>query len=157
MAEWNKRLPRPIFRRDVTWDPLTTSLPPFLEPSDQEWIHWAKRRLDSLSGPGSTQFPLLPLFSGQHTAVLNQKGLRQPASGVSEIQTGRDSWKINLDVNHFSPEEITVTTKEGYLLISGIQSIFLWLSVSCDANNVTNLESKKKVEYILHIHSIFFF
>lgn len=133
MAEQNNILPRPIFRRDVTWDPLPLShifaqdfsLPPFLEPSDREWIDWAKRRLESFSWPGSTQSLLLPPFSGQHTAVLNQKGPRQLASGVSEIRTGQDSWKINLDVNHFSPEEITITTKEGYLLISGIQGMFL--------------------------------
>nr|XP_020474282.1 heat shock protein beta-1-like [Monopterus albus] len=131
MGEPNKILQRPIFHRDMNWDPFPNwtqpnrvfaqdfGLPPFLEPVDLEWIDWAKRRLASLSWPGLTQTPPLPLFSDQHSDTLNQRGLRQRTGGVSEIQTGQDSWKINLNVNHFSPEEITVTTKEGYLQISG--------------------------------------
>ncbi|XP_068191368.1 heat shock protein beta-1-like [Antennarius striatus] len=131
MGEQNKILPRPIFSRDVNWDPFPNwtqpnriftqdfGLPPFLEPSDLDWIDWAKRRLGSFTlSPGYTQSPLLPLFS-VHPAGLNQTGSRLLRGGVSEIQTGQDSWKINLDVNQFLPEEITITTKEGYLLISG--------------------------------------
>ncbi|XP_018526861.1 LOW QUALITY PROTEIN: heat shock protein beta-1-like [Lates calcarifer] len=131
MGEPDKILSRPIFRRDVSWDPFPNwteprrifaqdfGLPPFLEPGDLDWIDWAKKRLASFSWPGYTQTPLLPPLSSQHPAALNQKDLRQLTSGVSEIRTGQDSWKINLDVNHFSPEEITITTKEGYLQISG--------------------------------------
>ncbi|XP_005735273.1 heat shock protein beta-1-like [Pundamilia nyererei] len=129
MGEENKILSRPIFRRDVEWDPFPNwtqpsrifaqdfGLPPFLEPGDLDWLDWAKKRLASFSWPGYTQSPLLPPFIGMRPT--DQKGLRQLTSGVSEIQTGPNSWKINLDVNHFSPEEITITTKEGYLQISG--------------------------------------
>ncbi|XP_073334532.1 heat shock protein beta-1-like [Pagrus major] len=129
MGEQNKILSRPIFRRDVSWDPFPNwtqpsrifaqdfGLPPFLEPSDLDWLDWAKRRLGSFNWPGYAQTPLLPPFSGQHPAASNQN--RQLTSGVSEIRTGQDRWKINLDVNHFSPEEITITTKDGYLQISG--------------------------------------
>lgn len=131
MGEHNKILSRPIFHRDVSWDPFPNwtqpsrfvaqdlGLPPFLEPSDLDWIDWAKRRLGSFSWPGYAQSPLLLPFMGQHPAALNQKGPGEPTNGVSEIRTGLDSWKINLDVNHFSPEEVTITTKDGYLLISG--------------------------------------
>lgn len=153
MGEQHKILSRPIFRRD-SWDPFPNwtqpsrifaqdfGLPPFLEPSDLDWIDWAKRRLGSFSWPGYTQSPFLPPFSGQHLAALNQKGPGQLTSGVSEVRTGQDCWKITLDVNHFSPEEIIITTKEGYLLISGIMHVSLShkLSVSCDTNNVTNLQ-----------------
>ncbi|XP_041667413.1 heat shock protein beta-1-like [Cheilinus undulatus] len=131
MGDQNKVLSRPIFRRDVRWDPFPNwtqpsrifsqdfGLPPFLEPSDLDWLDWAKRRLATFSWPGYTQTPLLPPFSGQHPAAGNPKGARQLTGGVSEVQTGQDSWRISLDVNHFSPEEITITTKEGYLQISG--------------------------------------
>lgn len=137
MGEQNKILSRPIFRRDAAWDPFPNwtepsrifaqdfGLPPFLEPCDLDWIDWAKRRLESFSWPGYTQSPLLPPFSGQHHAALKQKGQGKLTSGVSEIQTGQGSWKINLDVNHFSPEEIMITTKEGYLQISGTTHAFL--------------------------------
>lgn len=130
MDEQNKILPRPIFRRDVGWEPFPNwthtshvfsqdfGLPPFLEPSDLDWIDWAKSRLASFSWPNFTQSPLLPPFVGQQQ--LNQEGLGRLTSGVSEVRTGQDGWRINLDVKHFSPEEITITITEGYLLIAGI-------------------------------------
>lgn len=128
MDEQNKISRRPIFCRDVGWEHFPNwtrssrvfsqdcGLPPFLEPSDLDWIDWAKRRLDSFSWPSFTQSPLLPPFDGEQQSKTEAAG-RQ--SGVSEVQTGPDSWRVNLDVNHFTPEEITVATKEGYLLISG--------------------------------------
>lgn len=130
MGEQNK-ISRPIFHQDVSWEPFPNwtqpsrifaqdlGLPPFLEPSDLDWIDWAKRRLGSFSWPGYTQSPLLPPFMGQHPAAPNPKVPGELTNGVSEIRTGQDNWKINLDVNHFSPEEITITTKDSYLLISG--------------------------------------
>ncbi|KAM6975493.1 heat shock protein beta-1-like [Tautogolabrus adspersus] len=131
MGDQNKTLSRPIFRRDVRWEPFPNwtqpnlifaqdfGLPPFLDPSDLDWLDWAKRRMASFSWPGYTQTPLLPPFCGQRSTPVNEKGVRQLTGGVSEIQTGQDSWRIKLDVNHFSPEEISITTKEGYLQISG--------------------------------------
>lgn len=127
MGDQNKILSRPIFRRDVSWDSFPNwtqpsrifaqdfGIPPFLEPNDLDWLDWAKKRLASFSWPGYTQSPLLPPITP------DQKSPRQLTSGVSEVRTGQNSWKINLDVNHFSPEEISITTKDGYLQISGMQ------------------------------------
>lgn len=121
MGDQHKLLLRPIFCRDANWESFPNwtepsrifaqdfGLPPFLEPGDVKWIDWAQKRLASFSWPGFTHSPL---FSGQ-----NQKDEAQ--RGVSEVSFGPKSWKITLDVNHFSPEEIAVTTKEGYLQISG--------------------------------------
>lgn len=132
MEEPNKLLPRPIFRRDVNWDPFLNwtqpsriyaqdfGLPPFLEPSDLDWLDWARKRLASFSWPAYAQSPLLSPLSGQPLAALDQKELKLLTGGVSEVRTGEDRWKIHLDVKHFSPEEITITTKEGYLQISGL-------------------------------------
>lgn len=132
MDEQNKLLSRPIFRRDVNWEPFPNwtepsrifaqdfGLPPFLEPGDIDWLDWAKKRLASFSWPRYTQSPLLPPFTGQQHGEQDKEKFRQLVSGVSEIQTGQNSWKINLDVNHFTPEEITVSTKDGYLQISGM-------------------------------------
>ncbi|KAM6985593.1 heat shock protein beta-1-like [Aplochiton taeniatus] len=126
MGDHNKVLPRPIFRRDISWDPFPNwtqpsrlfaqdfGLPPFLEPNDLTWIDWAKRRLASHTWPGFAQSPLLVPFNAPSPAVLQGKLCGEP-----EVRMGQGSWKINLDVNHFSPEEITITTKEGYLEISG--------------------------------------
>ncbi|XP_029024057.1 heat shock protein beta-1-like [Betta splendens] len=131
MGEQNKILPRPIFRRDVGWDSFPNwtqpsrilardlGLPPFLEPRDRDWLDWAKKRLESFSWPADARSALLPPLGGRHHTALSQKALRRLKAGVSEVQTGPGGWKVNLDVSHFSPEEITITTKEGYLQISG--------------------------------------
>ena len=127
----NKALSRPIFRRDVGWEPFPNwtqphrifnqdfGLPPLLEPNDLTWIDWAKRRLSTFSWPGYTQSPMLAPFSGQPPLQ------RQLSGGVSEIRSGQDCWRISLDVNHFSPEEIAITTKMGYLEVSGTGNHFL--------------------------------
>ncbi|XP_053711375.1 heat shock protein beta-1-like [Synchiropus splendidus] len=124
MSDQNKILSRPIFRRDANWDPFPNwtqpsrifvqdfGLPPLLEPGDVKWIDWAQKRLASFSWPGFAQSPLLPPFSGQ-----NHRDEKQ--GGLSEVRFGPETWEITLDVNHFLPEEITVTTKEGYLHVSG--------------------------------------
>ncbi|XP_061596109.1 heat shock protein beta-1 [Cololabis saira] len=44
---------------------------------------------------------------------------RQVSSGISEIKQTQDNWKVSLDVNHFSPEELVVKTKDGVVEISG--------------------------------------
>ncbi|XP_029375148.1 heat shock protein beta-1 [Echeneis naucrates] len=44
---------------------------------------------------------------------------RQMSSGISEIKQTQDNWKVSLDVNHFSPEELVVKTKDGVVEISG--------------------------------------
>nr|XP_046161799.1 heat shock protein beta-1-like [Oncorhynchus gorbuscha] len=44
---------------------------------------------------------------------------RQLSGGVSAIRTEQGSWRITLDVNHFSPEEISIKTKGGFLEIAG--------------------------------------
>ncbi|KAG7515351.1 hypothetical protein JOB18_006070 [Solea senegalensis] len=44
---------------------------------------------------------------------------RQVSSGVSEVKQTQDSWKVSLDVNQFSPEELVVKTKDGVVEITG--------------------------------------
>ncbi|XP_051256302.1 heat shock protein beta-1 [Dicentrarchus labrax] len=44
---------------------------------------------------------------------------RQVSSGMSEIKQTQDTWKVSLDVNHFSPEELVVKTKDGVVEITG--------------------------------------
>lgn len=44
---------------------------------------------------------------------------RQMSSGMSEVKQTQDSWKVSLDVNHFSPDELVVKTKDGLVEING--------------------------------------
>lgn len=50
---------------------------------------------------------------------------RQMSSGMSEIKQTPENWKVSLDVNHFSPEELVVKTKDGVVEISGESSLLL--------------------------------
>lgn len=131
MADHSRFLPRPLYRRDMRWEPFCeetlpsriykpdAELPPFLEPGDLSWIHWAQRRLAASSWPG---YMPPPLFTPPRPYP--SPATEQPR-GVSEIRTGPESWKINLDVSCFSPREVTIRTREGYLEISG-GSCFPW-------------------------------
>ncbi|XP_063061644.1 heat shock protein beta-1-like isoform X2 [Engraulis encrasicolus] len=44
---------------------------------------------------------------------------RQMSSGMSDMRQTRDHWRVCLDVNQFSPEEIVVRTKDGMVEIIG--------------------------------------
>ncbi|KAI3373065.1 hypothetical protein L3Q82_006413 [Scortum barcoo] len=52
-------------------------------------------------------------------AMMGRALSRQMSSGVSEIKQTQDTWKVSLDVNHFSPEELVVKTKDGVVEITG--------------------------------------
>ncbi|KAG5840428.1 hypothetical protein ANANG_G00188710 [Anguilla anguilla] len=126
MAEEDKALPQPLFCRDLTWDPFRRwpqwsrifdqdfGTPPFPMPCDLSWAESAGRQLGTSSWMG---YRRAPLFSSSAQTPLHP--CPKLPGGVSEILTGQDRWQVNLDVNHFSPEEISIKTKEGYLEITG--------------------------------------
>ncbi|CAL1573878.1 unnamed protein product [Knipowitschia caucasica] len=69
---------------------------------------------DMSSMMGSMVYPA-PAIAQQQARTL----ARQMSTGMSEIKQTQDSWKVSLDVNHFSPEELVVKTKDGVVEISG--------------------------------------
>ncbi|CAL1612046.1 unnamed protein product [Knipowitschia caucasica] len=73
--------------------------------------HWPGYFRPSVLAPD-----LSPLMSLMHPGPALA---RQLSSGTSQIQQTKDSWKVSLDVQHFSPEELVVKTKDGVLEISG--------------------------------------
>ncbi|XP_069828795.1 heat shock protein beta-1 [Dendropsophus ebraccatus] len=93
----------------------------------EDWYQWP-----STSWPGYVRlFPSHSVEAAPPTtpAVASSAGVtapdfqrvlsRQLSSGISEIQHTPDHWKISLDVNHFSPEELVVKTKDGIVEITG--------------------------------------
>lgn len=131
MAEDDKCLPQPLFCRDLSWDPFhgwpqrsrvfdqDFGMPPFPVPCDYGW------RPGTSSWQGYTRAPLFS--SSAQTPLHPSPKTRHPQSGgVSEILTGQDRWQVNLDVNHFSPEEISIKAKEGYLEITGTVDYWLY-------------------------------
>ncbi|XP_010898332.1 heat shock protein beta-1 [Esox lucius] len=76
--------------------------------------------------------PQSPLMSPQQSvmmqaALMPQSGAaayaralsQQLGTGMSEIKQTQESWKVTLDVKHFSPEELVVKTKDGVVEITG--------------------------------------
>lgn len=125
------KMPRPLFYRNGCWDPLqernlfnqNTDLPGFLEPDEVSWIDSARKRLGTSTWPGSVR---LPLFSSLCMEI-PPKSCTGPEGRVSESvceqMKGPQNWKVCLDVSPFSPKEISIKTKEGYLEITGMLTL----------------------------------
>lgn len=133
-----RRIPFTLLRTP-SWDPFREwyqgsrifdqsfgmpTLPEELSPFPT--THWPGYIRPSLMAPdlnsmmAQAMVPQPPVMA--HPAVMAQQAralTRQMSSGMSEIKQTPDNWKISLDVNHFSPEELVVKTKDGVLEITG--------------------------------------
>ncbi|XP_023944408.1 protein lethal(2)essential for life [Bicyclus anynana] len=60
----------------------------------------------------------IPMISANHYRPWHQ--LANAAREVeSNIKADKDKFQVNLDVQHFAPEEITVKTANGYIIVEG--------------------------------------
>ncbi|XP_023698425.1 heat shock protein beta-1-like [Paramormyrops kingsleyae] len=97
----------------------------------EDWHQWPStywpgylRPQVSTSEVGASAGPLSPFHpaSNPTTPLLSPYSRvlsRQLSSGISEVKQSQDQWKVSLDVNHFSPEELVVKTMGGVLEITG--------------------------------------
>ncbi|TNN65031.1 Heat shock protein beta-1 [Liparis tanakae] len=70
--------------------------------------------------PHAQMMPQAPMMYPAPMMAQQARALtRQMSTGMSEIKQTQDSWKVSLDVNHFSPEELVVKTKDGVVEITG--------------------------------------
>ncbi|XP_062410718.1 heat shock protein beta-1-like [Sardina pilchardus] len=124
MGDENKMMPRPLFlREDHFHDWAMPSrlfnreleFPPFLDKRDLNWLEWAQKRLAGTSWPGYRHGPVISP-PGSHPSTRAQS---QVTEGTSELVIGQGTWRVSLDINQFTPEDITVRTKDGYLEITG--------------------------------------
>ncbi|MEQ2230857.1 hypothetical protein ILYODFUR_033582 [Ilyodon furcidens] len=83
-----------VFSQDV-------GLPPFLETGDSRWI---KRGLAAWSWPGCIPAPLFVPYISELMPHSSQK--------ISK-------WRVNMDVSHFSPSEIFISVRDGFLEVGG--------------------------------------
>ncbi|XP_070839026.1 heat shock protein beta-1 [Chaetodon trifascialis] len=83
--------------------------------------HWPGYLRPSVLAPDMA--PMMPhvpvMYPGPMMAHQARALTRQMSSGMSEIKQTQDNWKVSLDVNHFSPEELVVKTKDGVVEITG--------------------------------------
>lgn len=130
MAE--RRIPFTM-QRTHSWDPFRDlhhtsrifdqafGLPPLFEDFPAfPTTHWPGYMRPSLMGPDIMMPQSHMMYHPSHMMAHQARALsRQMSSGMSEVKQTPDSWKISLDVPHFSPEELVVKTKDGVLEISG--------------------------------------
>lgn len=84
--------------------------------------HWPGYIRPSILAPDMGFVMPHGLYPGATMAQQARALSRQMSSGMSEIKQTPESWKVSLDVNHFSPEELVVKTKDGMVEITGKSS-----------------------------------
>uniref|UniRef100_A0A2A4J9F7 SHSP domain-containing protein n=1 Tax=Heliothis virescens TaxID=7102 RepID=A0A2A4J9F7_HELVI len=82
-----------------------------------------RRLLDQHFGLGITPDDLLTVAAGPLLTKEYFRPWRHLAAAArdlgSSIKADDDKYQINLDVQHFSPEEISVKTADGYIVVEG--------------------------------------
>uniref|UniRef100_A0A3P9D3I9 Heat shock protein beta-1-like n=1 Tax=Maylandia zebra TaxID=106582 RepID=A0A3P9D3I9_9CICH len=81
-------------------------LPSFLESGDARWmdVDWLQRSLAACSWPGYIPAPLfVPYISGS---------MHHPSQTISK-------WRVIMDVAHFTPSEISLSIRDGFLEVRG--------------------------------------
>ncbi|XP_045507514.1 protein lethal(2)essential for life-like [Colias croceus] len=89
-----------------------------------DWGYNRPRRLmDQHFGLGLTPNDLLSVAAGPLISREYYRPWRHLAAAArdvgSTIKADSDKFQINLDVQHFAPEEISVKTADGYIIIEG--------------------------------------
>ncbi|KAM9782352.1 heat shock protein beta-1 [Syngnathus typhle] len=121
MAE--RRIPFTLVR-SPSWDPFrdwhsrifdqTFGMPtPMEDLASYPCTHWP-----GYMRPASVMTPEM-MYPGAVMAQQARALSRQISTGMSEIKQTQDNWKVSLDVNHFSPEELVIKTKDGVVEITG--------------------------------------
>ncbi|KAG6443653.1 hypothetical protein O3G_MSEX002946 [Manduca sexta] len=85
--------------------------------------HWPSRLLDQDFGLALTPDSLLTAVTSPLISEDYYRPWRQLAAATrdigSSIKADKDKFQVNLDVQHFAPEEITVKTADGYIVVEG--------------------------------------
>lgn len=123
MSEQTKtELPGGECRRGVSWYPMRSwwqmsrlfnegvGLPPLLQARDPQWTDAGglQRYLEACSWPGYVPSPLFVAHVSGTTTNLGQK-----------IDKEEHRWRVSLDMGHFSPSEISVRVRDGFLEVRG--------------------------------------
>ncbi|KAM4795301.1 alpha-crystallin A chain [Rhinophrynus dorsalis] len=78
------------------------------------------RLFDQMFGEGIFDYDLYPFMSGTVSPYYRQNLFRGfMDSGISEVRSDRERFVINLDVKHFSPEDLNVKILDDFVEIHG--------------------------------------
>ncbi|XP_028025638.1 protein lethal(2)essential for life-like [Bombyx mandarina] len=83
---------------------------------DYDAPRWPRRLLDQNFGLTITPEDLL---NAATSPVVPRIRPWWPKDAGSSIKADKDKWQINVDVQHFAPDEVTVKIADGYIVIEG--------------------------------------
>ncbi|XP_023944412.1 protein lethal(2)essential for life-like [Bicyclus anynana] len=83
---------------------------------DYDLPRWPRRLLDQNFGLALTPEDL---FSATPSPVIPRYRFFWPKDAGSSIKLEKDKWQISVDVQHFAPDEITVKTSAGNIVVEG--------------------------------------
>ncbi|XP_041920189.1 heat shock protein beta-1-like [Alosa sapidissima] len=83
--------------------------------SPEDFPQWTNSHWPGYLRPPGSMYNNNFFSQGPYARALS----RQMSSGMSEMRQTRDHWRVCLDTNQFSPEELVVRTKDGMVEIIG--------------------------------------
>ncbi|XP_018101258.1 alpha-crystallin A chain [Xenopus laevis] len=94
-----------------------TIQPPWFKRSQGPF--YPNRLFDQIFGEGMFDFDLFPFMSSISPYYKQNLFRGYLDSGISEVRSDRDRFVINLDVKHFSPEDLSVKLDDDFVEIHG--------------------------------------
>ena len=86
---------------------------------DYDVPRWPRRLLDQNFGLTMTPDDLLTASVSPISPIVAGVQPWWPKNAGSSIKVDKDKWQINVDVQHFSPDEITVKISNGFIVVEG--------------------------------------
>ncbi|KAF9798284.1 hypothetical protein SFRURICE_012881 [Spodoptera frugiperda] len=86
---------------------------------DYDLPRWPRRLLDQNFGLTVTPDDLMSASVNPISPIVAGVQPWWPKSSGSTIKVDKDKWQINVDVQHFSPDEIAVKISNGYIVVEG--------------------------------------
>lgn len=90
---------------------------------DRSYLERPRRVMDQHFGLGITPEDFLSIAAGPLVSREYYRPWRHLAAAArdvgSSIKSDRDKFQVNLDVQHFAPEDISVKTADGYIVVEG--------------------------------------
>lgn len=86
---------------------------------DYDLPRWPKRLLDQNFGLTMTPDDLMTASVSPISPLIANVQPWWPKNAGSSIKIDKDKWQINVDVQHFAPDEITVKISNGFIVVEG--------------------------------------
>lgn len=83
---------------------------------DYDHSRWPRRLLDQNFGLTITPDDLM---AAPVSPLISRIKPWWPRDAGSTVKADKDKWQINVDVQHFAPDEITVKITDGYIVVEG--------------------------------------